>query len=568
MALFILPSQPALTLAGLPAVGAQLFFYISGTLTLADVYTTSAKTTAHANPVVANGAGRFPSVYTSDGMSYRLIIKDALGVTLGDVDPYLLAADGTSPGVTHVDALGSPAYLKTVSDIINGLPVNMFRFVSQAKIAGIRARTDTSDLTADFATAMAAGAAEIILDPGLYNTTGAIAMSAIGKSLRGAGSNRSEIKIASTTASAITLANGVAGYNVSGLKVTRTGVPGVNAHGVQCLGTTDKSSVEGLVLEDHYTNLVLGTCDTGSVRNIESRRAYQYGVFQTCAPIYGASQWDVDSVLVEKNAVDGWRAESTAGTPGMIFGSMNNFRSFANGGRGLHVIGTVGTPVFDLRLSNAFCGDDALGSVRLHTFGGKHRLQGFFERSSRGLTGRTYSTAATNTANNIEITANNTDAMIYGSTIDEAGYNGILHQGGILMVTGNMIYNNGQGLVLAQRNGILSEGGRLIASGNEITNIGGAAQAYAIASNHGNVRITGNGLDGNTIQPMTIAAITTQTVVFGNTPDTQLSYMPGTIDKLKFNSMWSATATGGDQGAGTINVAGGLIKNGVAYTHP
>ena len=168
MALFILPSQPALTLAGLPAAGAQLFFYISGTLTLADVYTTSAMTTAHASPVVANGAGRFPSVYTSDGMSYRLITKDALGVTLGDVDPYLLAADGTSPGVTHVDALGSPAYLKTVSDIINGLPVDFFRFVSQSKIAGIRARSDTSDLTADFATAMAAGASEINLQPGLY----------------------------------------------------------------------------------------------------------------------------------------------------------------------------------------------------------------------------------------------------------------------------------------------------------------------------------------------------------------------------------------------------------------
>ena len=160
--------------------------------------------------------------------------------------------DQTSATVTHADTVGAPAYLKTVSDIVNGLPINMFRFVSPAKIAGIRVRSDTSDLSADFATAVASGAKEIVIEPGLYNTISTITMATEGQHLRGAGSNRSEIKINSTTANAIQLNNGVAGYGVSGLKITRTGVPGAAAGGVVFLGTTDKSFLEDLVLEDHY----------------------------------------------------------------------------------------------------------------------------------------------------------------------------------------------------------------------------------------------------------------------------------------------------------------------------
>ena len=101
--LFYLPFPTAFSSNGLPAAGAKLFFYLTGTLTLQDVYTTSALTTTHANPVVADGSGRYPVIYTNDAINLRLIIKDAAGATLADVDPYIPGAAG-SPGTAGANA--------------------------------------------------------------------------------------------------------------------------------------------------------------------------------------------------------------------------------------------------------------------------------------------------------------------------------------------------------------------------------------------------------------------------------------------------------------------------------
>ena len=92
---FYLPYPVAFTSNGLPAAGAKLYFYLTGTLTLQDTYTTSGLVTAHPNPVVANGAGRFAAIYLNDALTYRLIIKDAAGTTLDDVDPCIPGSAGS-----------------------------------------------------------------------------------------------------------------------------------------------------------------------------------------------------------------------------------------------------------------------------------------------------------------------------------------------------------------------------------------------------------------------------------------------------------------------------------------
>ncbi len=90
------------------------------------------------------------------------------------------------------------------------------------------------------------------------------------------------------------------------------------------------------------------------------------------------------------------------------------------------------------------------------------------------------------------------------------------------MVTGNMIYNNGQGAVAGQRNGILSEGGELIGTGNKSSNLAGASQLYGIAANHGKLVLTGNDLRGNAI-----GATGALFIGGGATADTFLSNNPG-----------------------------------------
>ena len=565
--------------------GAKLYFYATGTTTPQNVFADSDLNTSLGAVVTADSGGKFVAIYLDPALTYRAVLKTSDGATtVYDFDPIgngiLTELASTTQGSDGASLIGAydptaPAYLKTVSDIISGLPVNLFRFIPSAKHAGIRSRSNADDLSTNFADALASGAKEINVEPGLYNTTTAIPMTTVDQALRGAGSRRTEIRITSTTASAVTLANGIAGYGLIGFKITRVGVPGAAAHGVQCLGTTDDSTFEDLWIDGHYHNLILNTCDTGFIHKMRLSRALGYGCYQTNAAAYGPSQWDVFNVLFDRNTVDGWRIESTAGPAGMILGTMSNVRGFANGGRDLHVIGSNTTPVYDLRVSDAFFGSSNGGCVRLNTYGGKHRINGFFERAGRDACGPTLAIAASQTATCIEMTANNVDLVVYGSTIDEASYDGILHDGGLLNVSGCMIYNNGAATAVGRRNGILSQGGRLTVGSDTIVNAatisGGAiatSQLYAVATSHSNVVIGASDLRDNVTASMTLGA-TTNAVVAANATDSGTLYrFPNTIDVLKFNSAYTPTATGGDKGAGTINVATDAYKNNTAYTNP
>lgn len=88
--LFYLPFRPAINANGITVPGAQLFFYSTGTTTKLPVYTTSALTTELTNPVEANAAGVWPAIYLDNTQVYRVVLKDADGVTLDDADPYLV----------------------------------------------------------------------------------------------------------------------------------------------------------------------------------------------------------------------------------------------------------------------------------------------------------------------------------------------------------------------------------------------------------------------------------------------------------------------------------------------
>lgn len=69
------------------ALGAEAYFYESGTTTPKPVYQDGAETTAHEFPVEASGAGRWPAVFIPFGTGlYKLIIKTADGETLFSAD--------------------------------------------------------------------------------------------------------------------------------------------------------------------------------------------------------------------------------------------------------------------------------------------------------------------------------------------------------------------------------------------------------------------------------------------------------------------------------------------------
>lgn len=90
----------AIDSAGLAMSGAKLFFFVTGTLTPANTYTTVGLSTPNTNPVVADSGGLFPVIYMDPSITYRVQLKDSAGSLIADVDPYTVAANIPAGGVT------------------------------------------------------------------------------------------------------------------------------------------------------------------------------------------------------------------------------------------------------------------------------------------------------------------------------------------------------------------------------------------------------------------------------------------------------------------------------------
>jgi hypothetical protein len=102
--LFILPFTQALDSDGNPISGAKLLFNLTGTTTPATVYANSTLATPLSNPVVADAAGRFPSIYLDPAITYRVRLFTAADVQVGnDVDPYGILNSAMDVMFTQVD---------------------------------------------------------------------------------------------------------------------------------------------------------------------------------------------------------------------------------------------------------------------------------------------------------------------------------------------------------------------------------------------------------------------------------------------------------------------------------
>lgn len=94
-------------------VGATIGWFVSGTTTPVNSFTTSALSVANANPVPAAGDGRFPQIWLAAG-TYKYVLKDADGNTLHTLDGYVAPAD-------------TPTYDPDLTDFLEGsepLPID------------------------------------------------------------------------------------------------------------------------------------------------------------------------------------------------------------------------------------------------------------------------------------------------------------------------------------------------------------------------------------------------------------------------------------------------------------
>lgn len=94
MTQFETPIFQALDDAGESIPGAKLYFYDNGTTTPKDTYSDVGLTTPHANPVVADSAGRFAAIYLSG--SYTVKFTDDADVQIWLQDDVVSAASGAT----------------------------------------------------------------------------------------------------------------------------------------------------------------------------------------------------------------------------------------------------------------------------------------------------------------------------------------------------------------------------------------------------------------------------------------------------------------------------------------
>lgn len=157
--------QQFLDNAGNPAAGYKLFTYAANTTTPQATYTNRAGTVANANPIVLDARGE-ATVYLTPGIVYDYVLKTAADVTVWTRED--VSADAGDAAAVFFDDTLAPAYLKTVSDIINGSTVDLTRFIPPAQHAAIRARTTTYDAGADINTALASGARGLLVPSGMF----------------------------------------------------------------------------------------------------------------------------------------------------------------------------------------------------------------------------------------------------------------------------------------------------------------------------------------------------------------------------------------------------------------
>jgi len=116
----------ALDSDGYPVAAAKAFFYESGTTTPVVVYSDSAETIAHPVPLVANGAGIFPSVFRS-GVSLKVVIADHDGVTLPGfpLDPAFTVSVGGSGASDISFSATAEIPANNVQDAIERVQLNL-----------------------------------------------------------------------------------------------------------------------------------------------------------------------------------------------------------------------------------------------------------------------------------------------------------------------------------------------------------------------------------------------------------------------------------------------------------
>ena len=125
--------------------GAKLYSYLTGTSTPTSLYTTSALSVAHANPMIADAGGRFSTAYMDPTITYKITVTDSADVLLYTVDP-------ANDVILSQATIGAVLYPQTSAELSASVtPTNYYYPPGDV----CRYGTNTTPGTTDMSTALA-----------------------------------------------------------------------------------------------------------------------------------------------------------------------------------------------------------------------------------------------------------------------------------------------------------------------------------------------------------------------------------------------------------------------------
>lgn len=492
----------------------------------------------------------------------------------------LVASKGTSTssvstlGYTAPGDKGHATYVKTnantgvyVTDAGGqkwALVPDSNRLVYQLGAKGGGAGDDTSA----YATALA-NFNEVRIPADTFNITN-IVVSRNGAKLKGAGSTSSKLVCTNNSSTGININGGLNDVALENFTVDRTGVAAQGTFGIDCSTViVGQSRIANIMTRNQYHGLGLGSTDHSIVEDVISEKNQGAGILMKNVSNSGTVQWNMKHVLVQKNGQQGILFQAVAGPSAVALGTFFWVDTYANSGAGIAIVGLAGTPVNGFRLLGGFIGEDGSSEVFLDTYGSSHTINScFIELPGTTATGpnvgNAAATAASKTGSGIDVTSNNKNVLISGTTITGCSVDGIVSSAESIAITGCTLRNNGVALT-GRQNGIYIASGRAVITGCMSGNVGqSTSQRYGVyAANGNNITVIGCDLTNNASGPVGADTNLTYAGMAANLPNTLNTQLAANGPMLV-----GGAVTGVVNSAGVINTSGGIVKNGTAYSNP
>lgn len=180
---FIPPREAVYDSSGNSSSGAKLNFYEPGTTTPQDTYSDEALTSANANPVVADSAGRFGDIFMQ-AVNYKVVLTDSDDVVIHSTDP--VHGGASSDLVIPTGGSSSRTLAALFADLLS------------IKDFGVKGNGSTDD-TAAINTAIAANV-PLWWPAGSYKVTGQLDLDVTDAMWFGAGRDRTIISLEASDA--------------------------------------------------------------------------------------------------------------------------------------------------------------------------------------------------------------------------------------------------------------------------------------------------------------------------------------------------------------------------------